>query len=347
MNRMWLNLVAAVVLLGTTPLAAADLEIAPLKYLVGPKAPNAWIPFASSHRPSAEPDKSIKRIMLSIHSSDYNALQYLNNAQVSAAKVPGAVNETLVIAPQFFEKKVVPGSIPQGMLYWRIAPYRGSGLAAVGPAEQKCSLSAFEVIDNMLAQLVNTTVFPNLEQVVLVGHSAGGQLVQRYAMVGKFEPAGGIGIRFVVSAPSSFAYPTAERLVPNSAGQFAVPSPARLMACPDYNNWGYGLNKPFGYFKDANPRQIAQRYGQRQVYYLCGAKDSNADDGSTSTTCGAMMQGRHRRERTEVFYAYLLHTYGKEISQHQKMAITANVGHYGLGNMSSPAGLRFLFADAP
>jgi hypothetical protein len=327
--------------------AHAELKIAPLKYPVNAKTPGAWIPFASSHLPSKRRNTTIKRVLVSVHSSGFDALQYYENARIAASKVPGALDETLIIAPQFFQKKVVPGRIPKGLLYWTVSPYRGSSRGAIGPEESKLSISAYGVLDDMLARLTDKKVFPELKDVVLVGHSAGGQLVQRYALVGKFEPPSGINCRFVVCAPSSFAYPTPERLAPGTRNEFVVPDAKVIASAPRYNNWGYGLAKPYGYFKGFDREATIKRYGLRNVYYLCGQRDTNVDDGSTSKSPGAMLQGSHRRDRTETFYAYLLHTYGDEIAQRHKMAITPRVGHYGRGNMTSKAGLRFLFADKP
>ncbi|MAG94845.1 MAG: hypothetical protein CMJ48_14040 [Planctomycetaceae bacterium] len=343
-SQVYLGLVLAVFVCAP---AGAELKIAPLKFPVESRTPGVWVPFASSHPPSARRDETVTRILISVHSSGYDALQYYENARIAASKVPGASRQTLIIAPQFFHKNAVPGQIPKGLLYWTVPPYRGSSRGAIGPEENKLSISAFEILDDMLSQLSDKKVFPRLKDLVLVGHSAGGQLVQRYALVGKFGPPQGINCRFVVCAPSSFAYPTPERRVPGSNGRFAKPSREAIASNPSFHNWGYGLAKPYGYFKGFNPKATIKRYGRRNVYYLCGERDTNGNDGTTSTNGAAMMQGSNRRDRTETFYEYLLHTYGKGIAERHKMAITPGVGHYGRGNMTSKAGLRFLFADKP
>lgn len=340
-------LLAGLVWASHSRLVAAQLRIAPLKYPVQTKNPGVWVPFASSHAPSTRRDESIRRILISVHSSGFNALQYLENARLAASKVPGALDETLIIAPQFFQKSAIPGSIPGGLLYWTVSPYRGSSRGAVGPEGTALSISAYAILDDMLVRLCNRRVFPNLKDIVLVGHSAGGQLVQRYAMVGRFEPPKGIHCRWVVCAPSSFAYPTPERPVRGAKGKFAVPSGKVLTQAPRYNHWGYGLEGPYGYFKGFDRDATVRRYGERHVYYLCGERDNDPNDGSLGKSGGAMLQGRHRRERMELFYAYLKHTYGRDITERHKMAITPGVGHYGRGNMTSRAGLRFLFADKP
>jgi len=118
---------------------------------------------------------------------------------------------------------------------------------------------AFNVMDDWLNEIAMSKSLPNLKDIVLVGHSAGGQFVQRYAMVRKFEPPSGMNYRYVVSAPSSYAYPSGERFDPRSR-TFRLPDAKTLELCPDYDNWGYGLKEPYTYFSDVSPDEIAKRY---------------------------------------------------------------------------------------
>lgn len=327
--------------------AAFARELAPEKYPLDHKSRGAYVPYAASHDLS-RPIRDITRVMVAVHSSSFDANAYLRNGQAAATKFPGALKETLIIAPHLLTKTKVPGDeIPDGMLYWKVSPFRGSQLCAIGPRGRPCRFSAYELLDEMLVKLTNRRLFPNLKNVVVVGHSAGGQFVQRYALAGKFEPPKSINIRFVVCAPSSFAYVTNERLVPGTEDRFAVPANNVIATCGGYDNWGYGLSKPYAYFRNSNLADLKKRFGQRNVYYLCGERDTNADDGTTSKTCAAMMQGEHRRERMEVFHKYLQHVYGQRVTARHKLAITPGVGHSGYGNMTSAAGVKFLFAPKP
>jgi hypothetical protein len=75
--------------------------------------------------------------------------------------------------------------------------------------------------------LADRSLFPNLKAVVLAGHSGGGQLVQRYAVVGKAAAAltsTGIHLRYVVANPSSYLYFSDER-------------PSRGGGCRDFKHW--------------------------------------------------------------------------------------------------------------
>ena len=174
-------------------------------------------------------------------------------------------------------------------------------------------------------------------------HSGGGQFVQRYAMVGKFEPPAGVKCRYVASAPSSYAYPSGERLNARTK-KFALPDAKTISACPDYNKWGYGLDSPYGYFSKTSSDEIAKRYAKRSVFYLCGANDSDPKDATLGVACGAMLQGRHRLERMQTFEKFLKHHYGQSITARHHFAVVPKMGHYGRGTMTSESGLKFLFS---
>ncbi len=321
---------------------AAEVDVAPSRHFIGAKAPKAYVPYVASH-PLAEPSRRVTRIVFSIHSSGFNALQYFENARIAASQVRGALSESLIIAPQLFEQSAIPNPVPDGLLFWRVSPFRGSSRGGIGPEAEKVSISAFEVIDDWLVALTDPDLFPRLQNVVLVGHSGGGQFVQRYAMIGKFEPPANVKIRYVVSAPSSYAYPSAERYDQRS-NRFVVPDDAVVAQCPEYNDWGYGLGKPYAYFSDVDTKAIAERYQKRSVFYLCGSNDNDPNDDTIGRSRGAMMQGRHRLERMQVFAAYLENKYGRSIQRTHRFAVVPGVGHFGKGTMNSSQGLMALFA---
>ena len=62
--------------------------------------------------------------------------------------------------------------------------------------------------------------FANLRAIALTGHSAGGQYVTRYGMSNKRHESLGVPVTYVVSNPSSYAWPSDER--PTSAAWTAI-----------------------------------------------------------------------------------------------------------------------------
>jgi triacylglycerol esterase/lipase EstA (alpha/beta hydrolase family) len=47
------------------------------------------------------------------------------------------------------------------------------------------TIHTFHVMDQLIEWFGNTKNFPNMKEIVVAGHSMGGQLVHRYAIVGK------------------------------------------------------------------------------------------------------------------------------------------------------------------
>lgn len=80
-------------------------------------------------------------------------------------------------------------------------------------------------MDTFVKLLSDERLFPKLEAITLLGHSAGGQFVQRYALMTVLPtaPRAGLSVRYVIANPSSFAYLDASRPV-YSCGKYAAHS---------------------------------------------------------------------------------------------------------------------------
>src|SRR4030095_3125566 len=74
-------------------------------------------------------------------------------------------------------------------------------------------LTSFDLADEILRKAATKTVFPNLDLVVVAGHSAGGQFVTRYEMANRVHETLGVQLKYVVANPSSYAYPDSTRPV--------------------------------------------------------------------------------------------------------------------------------------
>ncbi len=89
-------------------------------------------------------------------------------------------------------------------------------------------VSAFDVADTLLQRAVS--LCPNLENIVICGHSGGGQFTQRYAALSTFEDdvarPNGISMRYVPMNPGAYTYFNEERYlpVPNLFGQICDPT---------------------------------------------------------------------------------------------------------------------------
>jgi len=97
-----------------------------------------------------------------------------------------------------------------------------SGHKNVAPANVE--VSAYEVMDELINYYLDTTKFPALEAVMFAGHSAGGQMTQRYAALKKTS-AGEDRLHYWVSANLSlFVFPSS-LIVSNRR------SPTQVLSC--------------------------------------------------------------------------------------------------------------------
>ena len=158
----------------------------------------------------SRPLPGITRAVVILHGRLRNADVYYDSAKTAQAAAGVAGAATLMIVPQFLaDIDIEAHHLPLDTLRWTLEGWEG-GDDATGPKPA----SSFEALDAILARLADRALFPKLTDVVVAGHSGGGQVVQRYAIAGRGEAAltrQHIAVRYVVANPSSYAYFSAER----------------------------------------------------------------------------------------------------------------------------------------
>ena len=280
----------------------------------------------------SKPLPDINRAVLVLHGRLRNADVYFRSAKTAQAAAGDAGKAAIMIVPQFLAGIDVDAhQLPSDTLRWTLEGWEG-GDDAVGPT----AASSFDALDAILAKLADRTLFPNLKQVVVAGHSGGGQVVQRYAIAGKGEAALvrlGIGVRYVVANPSSYAYFNDER-----------PQPAIAASCPGYNNWKYGMDSRPAYLAGPTSHVLEQGYVARRVIYLLGTKDTNPDHPALDKSCMAEAEGPYRYARGHA-YAAVMQARDAGTPNHSLWDV-AGVGHDGDKMLTSPCGLQALF-DLP
>lgn len=237
-----------------------------------------------------------------------------------------AGNDTILFTPQFLAQVDVTGhDLPAETLRWDVHTWL-DGLPAIGPAP----LSAFDVLDAIVQRLADRSHFPALREIVLVGHSAGGQLVQRYAVVGRAPDAVATGVRYVVANPSSYLY-------------FDRTRPVAHSGCPKFNDWKFGFDNLPPYV-DATPFVYENRYVKRDVTYLLGQLDTDPHHPVLDRTCPAEAEGAYRliRGRNYVQYVKQRHPGGTN----QTEAEVPGVDHDGDAMFTSGCGIAVIF-DRP
>jgi pimeloyl-ACP methyl ester carboxylesterase len=276
---------------------------------------------------SLEGDKNAQRAIIVVHGVLRDADYYYDTARESVRDAHAA--DTIVVAPQFVEPADLAGhKVPAQTLRWD-GKWPG-GSPALAPAP----ISSYAVFDAMIARLADRRRFPAMREIVLVGHSAGGQIVQRYAVVGRapqLDAPGPVPVRLIVANPSSYFY-------------FSDDRPVRERNCPDYNQWRYGLRGAPPYVT-GTAEELEARYVRRHVTYLLGTADTNPNEDDLDRSCGGEAQGPYRFARGKNYIAYMHKRHPGGTAQ--DYAFVRGVPHDSRRMFRSACGIGTIFDRSP
>ncbi len=280
----------------------------------------------------ANPRPEITRAIVVLHGVLRDADNYYRSALSAQAAAGEAGKSALMIAPQFLiESDVDAFKLPAETLRWSLYGWQG-GEPAIGPGPA----SSFDALDAILAKLGDHKLFPNLKQVVVFGHSGGAQVVQRYAIAAKGDQAllrEGVGIRFVIANPSSYAYFSKER-----------PEPAIAARCDGFNRWKFGMEDRPPYLAEPTAAALEQAYVARRVIYLLGTLDTDPNHPALDKSCMAEAEGPYRYARGHAYVAAMqARDHG---TPNHSVWDVPGVGHQGGKMLTSPCGLAAVF-DMP
>jgi len=163
--------------------------------------------------------------------------------------------------------------------------------------------------------------YPNLKRIAVAGHSAGGQVTHRWALLSSSpiweDPI--IDLVSIVANPRSFCYLDGRRVhSDNDDETFDIPNADDIQSCPGYDQWQWGLQDG-GYlqcpYRDAvmekmNRTEISYRYTNRRVIYLSGQLDTIPTEDECETT---IFQGPNRQIRAKNYVRGLQETFGYPI----------------------------------
>ena len=298
-----------------------------------------------SNRSLVSPSTAVTRAIVVVHGDSRNAPDHLGYVK-TAASLAG-VTDALIVAPQFVIADDLSTTALRGStLYWTSSGWKEGNTSTASPYARPWSISSYAALDVLLAMIGNPAVFPNLHEIVVVGHSAGGQLADRYAASTR-QPAAlapsGIVVRYIVANPSSYLYFDQNRLHA-ATGLFAPLSSAERQSCSSYDTYKYGLNGLNNYTSAVGATTLTAQYGQRRVRYLLGALDTDPADSSLDTSCAAEWQGSQRFERGMTHHRYLGIVFGQSVYQTHVTQTVSGVGHDARGIYTSPTGRAAIFA---
>ncbi|MHB8838066.1 MAG: alpha/beta fold hydrolase [Gemmatimonadaceae bacterium] len=283
-----------------------------------------------SSYPLDKQNATVTRALIMVHGAGRNADHYFSTA-LAAAFLAGALENTVIVAPHFIAGADKPQ--PNEVLWANT--WRSGGNSPSHP-----TLNAFDFMDEIVRKLADKKVFPNLTQVVVAGHSAGGQVATRYEMANKMHDVAGVKLSYVVANPSTYAWPASVRPLPVGNADPATADkealgdngekvnldftfgPFDAAKAPNFDRWPAGMQQLSGYTASMTADQLRKQLVERPTTYLLGQVDIlplGGFDGSPT----AMAQGPTRRARGEAFFKYVTETLG---AKHQAI-IVSECGH--------------------
>ncbi len=273
--------------------------------------------------------------MIVIHGRLRNADVYYESAERAVLAAGRTLTDTLLVVPQFLAvADIDTHGLAADTLAWDWTGWMGGD-----PAMQPAPVSSFAVIDAIIDHLADAARFPALRELVVVGHSGGGQVVHRYAVVAQRAAsleARGIRTRFVIANPSSYVYFDDDR--PQPDGTFA---PFDRQRCDNFDHWKYGPQRAPAYIGDKPFHALEQAYITRDVRYLWGERDCSPEHPALDISCAARTQGTDRLSRGLNYFRYLQQRHGASLVH--RAAVVPGVGHDGDGMLTSAEGIEALF----
>ena len=143
----------------------------------------------------------INKAVIVIHGQNRNADDYFNSIY-DIASGSGIASETIIIAPQFLiTLDLNHWQLGNTIVFWSgTTPWSSGGQSnSTSEHPRDFEISSYTVMDSLISHILLT--FPNTQEIVLVGNSAGGQYVNRYAAGSDQEGEG--KMHYIISAPSS------------------------------------------------------------------------------------------------------------------------------------------------
>src|SRR5579872_3056922 len=278
-------------------------------------------------------NENITRALIVIHGTNRDADNYFRTS-LAATFLAGGLEDTAVIVPKIAShERGCNETLAQNEVNYSCG---GDSWRSGGVSNSSDKITSFDFVDEIMKKLAAKKAFPNLKHIVLAGHSAGGQYVNRYEMANKIHETLGVPVSYVVSNPSSYAYLDNTRPAGENAATFRPYGDGRN--CTTYNHWPYGLDGKTGYAARSTDEELKKQLASRPTVYLLGEIDI-LPLGGFDSSCPAMAQGATRRARGEAFGKFVAEKVG---AKHQ-VTVVSLCGHNARCMFTSETALPLLF----
>jgi len=241
----------------------------------------------------------IRKVICYVHGTNRNATDYFK--YLEDTDIP---KDTLIIAPFF---PIESDKLESTDMYWSSGGWKRG---------DKCKTSKRVSSFQVLHELISSFKFTDLKEIMIVGHSAGGQFVQRLALGGYEDPR--FNYTYVVMNPSSYCYIDGHRLKPITGGT-------------QWNEYKYGMEDRNSFMREKDSMKMVVEYLARNVYIALGEDDVKSG-GTLDENYEAMCQGDNRLERGKLFFQHM----NNYAANNHKLMLVPGVGHSGSKMIQSP-----------
>lgn len=306
------------------PESGLDAFLCPKRFERTEVGTSQHIPYCANfdfNRPGFYPQ--VTRIVVAVHEAGSQGTEAYSQIE-TAASFSGADQSTLILVPQFLTEELIASEgLDAEYAFWTTGWPFGSLSRSTENNPRPFRTSSYQYLDEMLTALQTGFNLPNLSQIVVVGHSEGGQMAQGYA-AGSRLTSSPTPIKYVVANPSSYLYLSSERWVQGTEYLYGELSASDRITCPKFNEWGYGLDVLFEYMDGTGAIVMTNNYLSRDVAFIVGDETTEINDPTFSNSCESVLQGANRFERGIVFYNYMEVKFPSSLHQ---MAVASEVGH--------------------
>ena len=223
-----------------------------------------------------------------IHGFNRNADEYFEN-MLSVVQSLDLEDRIIVIAPDFSTQDDNPDD--QEIL-WTSNSWKVGSLSVYKTNKQQ--LSSFSVIDKIITDLNNEQNYPDLNTILVTGHSAGAQYTYLYSATNPVENTlNNKELLYAVANSSSYLYLNELR---EADSNYYIPSD-----CNNYNDWPFGLEDRNNYAINSSASEIIDQVIQRNVNYFNGLLDT----ASLAYGCEYTLQGANRLDTGQRYFDFL------------------------------------------
>jgi hypothetical protein len=297
----------------------------------------------AANRPFDGKYTGVEHAIVAIHDFSRDA----NATTAMLMGLAGATNSrVIIVAPQFLIESDLTrygNTLPNGgrdILRWpAIGGWESGGESSVAAGQK--SISSFTALDELLLFFGEKNLFPDLKDIVIVGHGTGADFVLRYAAFGKSPDLldkSGTPARFVAANASSYLYLTPLRPVAGKPN-FATPDTTK---CQTYDSYKYGLQNLNDYSRRLGANAARLNYSAKRITYMAGEKIAG-DERLPDTDCAALLEGPDRLTRAMNYDVYLDMLFGENISATHQFATVPGAGYDAGAIFGSICGMESLF----